>query len=150
MCAQPQISPNGQWLAYTSNESGRNEVYVRPYPEVDGGKWQVSNNGGNSPLWSPDGRKLFYRNNDVVISASVETDQVFTVESPKILFQGTYLAANYTPGSLELTPWDISPDGKRFLMMKEPGTGESTRGGPRRINIIVNWFEELKERVPPK
>ena len=92
--AQPQISPDGRWMAYTSNESGQNQVYVRPFPEVEGGRWQVSTSGGDSPLWSP--------------------------------------------------------DGKRFLMMKETGTTTSSDGGPRKINIVLNWFEELKQRVPVK
>lgn len=148
MYAQPQISPNGQWLAYTSNESGRNEIFVRPYPDVDGGKWQVSNSGGDSPLWSPDGRELFYRNGDEVMTVSVRNGLTFDMENPKALFQGMYISANFIPGTIEFSPWDISPDGKRFLMMKDAGTGESPGGGPRRINIIVNWFEELKQRVP--
>jgi serine/threonine-protein kinase len=148
MFVQPKISPDGRWLAYTSNESGGNEIYVRPYPEVDGGRWQVSNNGGDSPLWSPDGRELFYRNGDAAMAVAVKSDPAFDIENPTVLFQGMYYSADFIPGTTELSPWDISPDGKRFLMMKNAGVGESTGGGPRRINIILNWFEELKQRVP--
>jgi serine/threonine-protein kinase len=147
MYAQPRISPDGRWLAYTSNESARNEIYVRPYPEVESGKWQVSTNGGDSALWSPDGRELFYRNGDEVLVVPVRTGQAFNNDSPRTLFREAYRAANHTQGTLELSPWDIHPDGKRFLMMKNIG---STGGGPRKINIVFNWTEELKQRVPVK
>jgi Tol biopolymer transport system component len=150
MYAQPRISPDERWLAYTSNESARNEIYVRPYPEIDAGKWQVSTNGGDSALWSPDGRELFYRNGDEVMVVPVRTGPAFSNDSPKTLFRGAYGIANHTPGSLELSPWDIHPDGKRFLMMKNLGSTASTGGGPRKIDIVVNWFEELKRRVPVK
>ena len=63
----PQVSPDGRWMAYTSDETGQNEIYVRPFPEVNEGKWQVSTGGGDSPLWSPDGRELFYRSGDTVM-----------------------------------------------------------------------------------
>ena len=141
---QPKVSPDGRWIAYTSDESRRNEIYVRSFPDVDKGRWQVSTNGGDSPLWSPDGRELFYRSGDAVMAVSVKTEPSFSiVGTPQILFQGTYVR---TSGQ-ESTPWDISPDGKRFLMIKEPEI--STAAGPQpRIDIVLNWFEELKERVP--
>jgi serine/threonine protein kinase len=149
-CAQPKISPDGQWLAYTSDESGRNEIYVRPYSEVDSGKWQVSNDGGDSVLWSPDGQELYYRSGTEAMAVPVKTNPVFMMENPRVLFEGNYDPANFTPGTLELNPWDISPDGKRFLMLKPPtgADGLSTTTGPRNFVIIVNWFEELKQRVP--
>jgi len=136
---QPQISPDGQWMAYVSNESGENEIYVRPFPDVDKGRWQISTAGGDSPLWSPDGRELFYRNGDEVMAVAVETKPTFSRGKPETLFSGTYASFS----SQESHPWDISSDGKRFLMMKESGTEAS-----RKINIVLNWFEELKERVP--
>jgi Tol biopolymer transport system component len=139
---QPKISPDGQWMAYASNESGQLEVYVCPFPEVTGGKWQISTGGGDSPLWSPDGRELFYRSNDSVMAVSVETKPVFKYGSTETLFRGPYV----TLGANEGHPWDISPDGKKFLMMKQVGL--ETSGGPRKINIVLNWFEELKQRVP--
>jgi serine/threonine-protein kinase len=146
--AQPQISPDGRYMAYTSNESGQNQIYVRPFPQVEGGRWQVSTTGGDSPLWSPNGRELFYRNGDSVMAVSVKTAPIFNLETPKTLFRGTYVNAVFLYGSWDFTAWDISPDGKRFLMMKEAGTGAG--GGPRKINVVLNWFEELKQRVPVK
>ena len=128
-------------MAYASGESGQNEVYVRPFPEVNRGKWQVSTSGGSSPLWSPDGRQLFYLSNEnSVMATAVATKPTFSLGTPKALFRSIYVPANTTNSG---TPWDISPDGKRFLMMKEAGSA----GGPRKINIVLNWLEELKQRV---
>jgi len=81
----------------------------------------------------------------------VRTGPAFNNDSPKTLFRGAYSVANHTLGSLELSSWDIHPDGRRFLMMKALGsTGSTAAEGPRKINIIVNWTEELKQRVPAK
>ena len=148
-CIQPKLSPDGRWIAYGSNESGRNEIFVRPFPEVDNGKWQVSTNGGTSPIWSRDGRQLFYWGEDrFVISVAVETKPTFSLGTPKALFRSTYVGTGVSSG----TPWDISPDGKRFLMMKEPSAqGQATAApAPRKISVVLNWFEELKQRVPVK
>ncbi len=151
MEAQPHISPDGQWMAYTSDESGRNEVYVRPLQEAaGGGRLQVSTGGGDSPLWSPDGRELFYRSGDAVMAVSIESKPTFGLETPRKLFQGMYVPSDFTLVGLELNPWDIHPDGKRFLMMKPlPATDEEISSeGPRKINIVLNWDQELKQRVP--
>jgi serine/threonine-protein kinase len=146
---QPKISPDGRWIAYVCNESGKNEVYVRPFPEVNKGQWQVSRKGGASPLWAPNGRELFYFSEDdgSVMTVAVETAQAFSSATPKKLFSRLpYLGGGTTPGD----PWDIHPDGMRFLMLKLPGATPSAPGGPRKINIILNWFEELKQRAPVK
>ncbi len=140
---QPQISPSGKSMAYTSDESGQREVYVRPFPNVNSGKWQVSTGGGQKPRWSPDGRELFYRNNDMVLVVAVETETIFRVGLPRELFRGVYFSDSDQD-------WDISPDGRRFLMMKQAGTTQSASEGPRKINIVLNWFEELKQRLPVK
>jgi serine/threonine-protein kinase len=138
---QPHISRDGRWMAYVSNESSKDEVYVRPFPDVDKGKWQISVAGGEAPLWSPDGRELFYRNGDSVMAVSVEAGHAFKCGKPETLFQGTYTSLSSDDGH----PWDVSPDGKRFLMMKEVGSNASAgEWPPRRINIVLNWFEELK------
>jgi protease II len=141
-----KISPDGRWIAYTSNESEQDEVYVRPFPEVNEGKWQVSTSGGHSPLWSPDMRELFYLSEDnVAMTVAVETKPTLRFGTPKTLFKNTNLGFNAYTG----TPWDIHPDGKRFLMMKPPGPSPSSEEAPRpKITIVFNWFEELKERVP--
>ncbi len=142
---QPKVSPDGRWMAYMSSESGRNEVYVRPFPDVDKGKWQVSTSSGNAPRWSPDGRELFYLSDDnSVMAIAVETKSAFSLGTLRILFRSQNLGPTVGAG----TPWDIHPDGKRFLMIKLPGAPSSTAAAPRKINIVLNWTEELKQRVP--
>jgi serine/threonine protein kinase len=148
--AQPTISPDGRWMAYSSTESTgvafKGDVFMRPFPDVDQGKWQVSTGGGSSPLWSPDGRELYYlsNENDLMV-VSVQTEPSPILGTPKILFESTYLGLTSTSG----TPYDIHPDGKRFLMIKPPASAdsESTAETPRKIIIVTNWFEELKQRV---
>ena len=134
-----------------SDESGQNEIFVRPFPDVDsGGKLQVSRNGGNNPLWSPDSRELFYRNGDKIMVVPVEIDSTLRLGNPAVLFEGPYFQSSLSNGAV--TSWDITPDGKRFLMMKEAEATErgSTQRGPHKINIVVNWLEELKQRVPAR
>jgi hypothetical protein len=145
---QPQISRDGRWVAYSSDESGQYEVWVRPFPVVDKDRWQVSNGGGDSPLWAPDGRELFYRSRDAAMAVPIRTGADFSYETPKPLFRGTYVSADMSLNVLESHPWDISPDGKRFLMMQE--TEPAADAIPRKINIVLNWIEELKQKVPTK
>ena len=132
--AQPQLSPDEEWIAYTSNQSGKDEIYVRSFPDVDKWQEQISTNGGDSPLWSPDGQKLYYRNGDNVMAVTVEMEPNFIPGKPRILFQGAY----HREGR-DFMSWDIHPDGKRFLMMSEadpilPGRlcGD-LHGQPRRL-----------------
>jgi serine/threonine protein kinase/Tol biopolymer transport system component len=147
--SHPRISPDGRWMAYFSDETGDWHLFVRPYPEVDQGKWQVSIDGGQSPLWSPDGRELYYLYEDAIMAAEVNTEPTFSASKPKTLFRG-----NYITGYQENPEWDISPDGKLFLMIKSTAatdgesSEESTVEIPRKIIIVQNWFEELKQRVP--
>jgi len=146
---QPKISPDGRWIAYVSGESGQTGVYVRSFPDVNKGKWQVSESGGHSPLWSPDGRELFYLSlENSAMAVAVETKPTFSYGTPKSLFRSIYAGVSSSSG----TPWDIHPDGKRFLMIKPlASTGAAPTGeGPPKINIVINWFEELKQRVPVK
>jgi serine/threonine-protein kinase len=148
---QPNISPDGRRMAYTSDESGQTQVYVRPFPDVNsGGRLQISTSGGDSPLWSPDGRELYYRSGDTVMAVSLKSDPAFSAEAPRLLFRGSYVSYRFTFMDPELNPWDISPDGKRFLMMKESGPDAPAAAGLRRINVVLNWTEELKQRVPVK
>ena len=134
----PMFSPDGHWLAYTSNESGRNEVYVQPYPGP-GGKWQISNEGGNEPLWAKNGRELFYRDGDKMMAVPVTTQPTFRAGTPTLLFEGQYHNDfNWSPPN-----YDVTPDGQRFLMI-QPGEQEAAT----QINVVLNWFEELKRLVP--
>ena len=154
--ATPQISPDGQWIAYTSNvATGEamkgNEVYVQPFPDVDKGRWQVSTSGGGCPRWSPDSRELFYLTEDnAVMTVSIQTKPDFSLGTPKELFKSSYTVM----GPIAGIPFDIDPNGKRFLMIKPPSPQPKASEGdespaPRlKINIVLNWFEELKERVP--
>jgi serine/threonine-protein kinase len=140
----PEISPDGHWIAYASDESGRDEIYVRPFPGP-GGKWQISNEGGAEPLWSRDGRQLFYRQSwsqreNQVSVVDVRTGPVFSAGKPRLLFT----AQGYV-GMGPIRTWDISPDGKRFLVVKM----EERKSSPLTEMILVqNWFEELKRLVP--
>jgi serine/threonine protein kinase len=147
---QPRISPDGRWMAYTSNESGRNEVYVRPYPGLEGAWEQASVNGGNSPLWSQDSRELYYRSGDAVMAVPVKTSPALSLGKPEILFRGKYTSMLLILVEADYSPWDISPDGKRFLMMKDEQSAAPTAEGPQRIHIVLNWFEELKQHIPVK
>ena len=134
----PRFSPDGRWIAYVSNESGRNEVYVQPYPGP-GGKWQVSTEGGTEPVWARSGRELFYRNGDKMMVVEVATQSTFSPGSPKLVFEGVHGMFVGT-----LANYDVSPDGQRFLMIQEAASGEALT----QINVVLNWFEELKQRVP--
>jgi serine/threonine protein kinase len=148
---QPQISPDGRYVAYQSDESGKGQIYVCSFPEVNKGKWQVSSGGGNSPLWSPDGRELFYRSGDATMAVEIETEPTFKRGNPKILFRGTYLSNS--PLKITWTPWDIHPNGKKFLMIKPPlstGAAPPVEAPQPKIIVVTNWFEELKQRVPAK
>ena len=145
----PRISPDGRWMAYTSDESGQTEIYVRPFPDVQsGGRWQVSTNGGSGPLWSHDGRELFYQSDEGVMLVDVEAEPTFRLGNPKTLFRGSYFSGTLL-GRASIPNWDIHPDGKRFLMIKLPQTTdeESAGGIPHKITVVLNWFEELKQRV---
>jgi len=137
--AGPRFSPDGHWLAYTSNESGRYEIYVQPYPGP-GGKWQISTEGGTEPVWNPNGRELFYRSGNKMMAVDVTTQPGFAAGTPRMLFEG-----QYDPAPFPLANYDVSRDGQSFLMLKP---SEQAQSAPTQINVVLNWFEELKRRVP--
>jgi serine/threonine-protein kinase len=135
----PKISPDGRWLAYLSNESDRFEVYVRAFPGP-GGRWQISTDGAVEPLWARNGRELFYRAGDKVMAVDITTQPSFQAGSPRLLFEGDYTTHNAPPEP----NYDVSPDGQRFLMFK----AQEEQHGLTQIHVVLNWFEELKRRVP--
>ena len=135
------LSPDGRWLAYESGETGRNEVYVRPFPGVDAGKWAVSVGGGVMPLWSRDGGRIFYVNaaNDMV-EVQVSTLPAFAVLNREVLFS---IGPEFLiPQSEDYTLYDITPDDERFVMLR----GEEAEAVE--LVPVLNWLEKLKERVP--
>ena len=133
----PHFSPDGRWLAYASDESGRWEIYVQPYPGP-GGKWQISTGGGTEPVWARNS-ELFYRNGNKMMVVETTSQPTFSASKPKALFETNSIV---TPATLP--NYDVSPDGKRFLMLKSSEQGAA----PTQINVVLNWFEELKQRVP--
>ena len=139
-----EISPDGDWLAYQSNASGQPEIYVRPFPDVDDGRWQISRGGGTKPLWGPDGRELFYLSLGGQLTAVPFDTNPFAIGNPDVVFATTYLS--YAGGFSTGRTYDVSPDGKRFLMIKESGSGEETE--PSQVILVQNWLDELKRLVP--
>jgi serine/threonine protein kinase len=134
----PQFSPDGRWLAYMSDASTRFEIYVQPYPG-SGGKRQISTNGGTEPVWNRNRRELFYRSGNKMMAVDITTEPGFTAGKPHMLFEGPYQQAVTLPN------YDVSPDGQHFLMLKST---EQAQAVPTQINVVLNWFEELKQKVP--
>ncbi len=128
-----RLSPDGRWMAYISNESGRDEIYVQPFPEP-GVKQLISAGGGLNPIWSRNGRELFYRRGADVVVVAVETEPSFTVGKPAVIFQGRYRQSG--------RDFDVSPDGSRFVMMRndDPRTSNT-------INVFLNWRRSLAARL---
>ena len=144
-----QISPDGRWIAYVSNESGRNEVYVRPFPNLEDGRWQISTTGGVSPRWGPDSRELFYRelepgfsgSNTIMMTVN-DTNPTFNPGTPRRLFDGIYRTDFPTHDT-----WDITSDGERFLMIKDE-VSPDTQTAAGQVIVVQNWTEELTRLVP--
>jgi serine/threonine-protein kinase len=140
------ISPDGRWLAYESDESGQSDVYVRPFPAVDAGRWQVSTAGGRQPSWARSGREIFYRALDgALLGVSVEVVGAgsFRVGTPARVLEGRY----YTGGPFSGRMYAASSDGRRFLMIKESSGVEEAALSPA-IVVVQNWVEELKRLMP--
>jgi serine/threonine-protein kinase len=130
---EPRASPDGRWLAYVSNESGREEVYLRALAP-GGGRVPVSAGGGGEPLWDPDGTRLYYRTGDQVIEAAIATAPTLQVTGRRVLFSGLYSTDIFHPN------YDVAPDGKSFLMIKPV---DLSRG----LIMVVNWARELRRRI---
>jgi serine/threonine-protein kinase len=127
-----RLSPDGRWIAYTSDESGRAEIYVQPYPGP-GGRIQISPDGGDHPLWSPDGRELYYRHQEKLFACSIQTEPSFSASKPTLLFEGKYR-----------DEWDLSPDGQRFFLVKEKEVDSASR----QIHVLLGWLDEVGRRLP--
>ena len=138
-----QFSPDGRWLAYSSGPGGNIEVFVQPFPAT-GARYQVTKDGGAHPGWSRDGTEIFYRgtSNRTVRVVDVATDSGFSFGTERALPIAGHLTFN------DSRDYDITPDGQRFLMIFPQGETDSTEPSTQRINVVLNWFEELKERVP--
>ena len=142
------LSPDGKWIAYDSDESGRPEVYVAPYPAIEP-RERISTDGGLHPLWAPGGRELYYRMGTTaedmeqrflgqksrVMAVSIETKPTLKAGQPRVLFEGPYFESGHDIA--------VTPDGKGFILIRENDTT-----GPREIEVVVNWPEELKLRAP--
>lgn len=141
--AWPAISPDGQWVAFVSDRTGEGEVYLAPYPGP-GSIVQVSNRGGAEPLWSHEGDELYYREGEAMMSVSVDLEGAPEIGIPQLLFEGNFRAAEMGFSHA----YDVGPDG-RFLMIRSiDGPGQEGEG-VQNIHIVLNWFEELNELVPP-
>jgi len=136
------VSPDGRWLAYESDSSGQFEIYVQPFPNVNGGQWKVSSAGGTRPLWSPNGHELFYVGpSGALMAARVDSrGSAWSASTPQKIVDGPYVTITAASGR----NYDVSRDGRRFLMVKPA----ANRASPH-IVIVQNWFEELRRLVPP-
>jgi Tol biopolymer transport system component len=130
------FSPDGRWLAFVTDESGRAEVYVQPFPGP-GPKIAISNNGGLQPMWSRDGRELFYREGDSMMAVSIRLDP-FRVEAARKLFEFPGTTYNFDQNFAD---YDLAPDGRFLAIQNDPAAAEE-------IQVVLNWVEELKRLVP--
>jgi serine/threonine-protein kinase len=142
---RPALSPDGRWLAYASNETGRFEIYVRPFPDVDSGRWQISTRGGNGPRWSAAGDEIFFadQNTNMVAARVNGSGSAFVAEAPQVLFPVTN---DFETGDL-FVPFDVSPDGRRFMMARIVRDETSEAEGLPDFVLVNNFAEELKVRV---
>jgi Tol biopolymer transport system component len=133
----PDISPDGRWLAYVSDESGQHEIYVVPFPNTTAAKWAVSTSGGTEPVWSHSGKELFYHDaTGNLVAVEVRTNPTFSVGRSATLFSVKEFRSN--PLSAQ---YAVSPDDRRFLMIRPMAAS-----GSEELIVVENWFEELKTK----
>jgi len=130
-----RFSPNGRWIAYATDESGHTETYVQAFPAKDGGRWQVSKDGGAQPVWRSDGKEIYYETLDgSLMAADVRTEGTFEVDKPHLLFKAAFKSSAGTN-------YDVSADGQRFLvniLQENDRSGLST-------TLVINWLEALRK-----
>jgi len=136
------LSPDSRWLAYVSNEQGQHEVFVRPFPNVNGGRWQLSSGGGSAPLWSHDGRELFYVSGRNLYVVQLHPGPSFSAEPPRVLFA---VPDRVRAGSLASGTFAITPDGQRFLMVQDR-SWQDMAGTPTMV-VVENFFDELRAKL---
>ena len=134
------FSPNGRWLAYSSNENGRSEIFIKPYPKTSS-KFQITSEGGAHPLWSPDGKELFYQNNGNLYSVAIQSQPKLTWSNAVSLPIKGFYQQDVRPRH-----YDITPDGKQFVMVFSVQALTKKLESPQ-IQVVLNWFEELKQRT---
>jgi eukaryotic-like serine/threonine-protein kinase len=132
--SSPAFSPDGRWLAYVSDESGQSEVYVQPFPGP-GAKWPISTGGGTDPVWSADGRELYFRRGDQVEAVAITTAPEFRAGKPQPLFESRYETSEGARN------YDVAPDGRSFVLIRSEGMAQ-----PDQFNVVLNWFAELRSR----
>ncbi|MCZ6716050.1 MAG: hypothetical protein O6946_03185 [Gammaproteobacteria bacterium] len=128
--SEPDISPDGNWISYVSNTTGRNEVYVQ-HLTIPGARHRISNDGGVDPVWSRDGRRLFYRRGDYIMVATVETKPTISFSEPDILFRAEL-------DTTQIRNWDVGPDDRFVLVESDPAT-------TREFQVVLNWFKTVQD-----
>jgi len=139
------VSPDGRWLAYDANDSGQYEIWVRPFPNANSEKWQVTTTGGTRPLWSPNGQELFYVSpTGAVMRVGVERGPSWAVTTPTVAVKQGHFT---TQGGFPARSYDITRDGQKFLMIKTTGVSDRSTA-PARLVVVQNWVQELERLVP--
>ena len=140
-----KISPDGKWISYVSVETGINQVYIHPYPEVDSGRWQVSINGGNEPVWRSDGKSIYFIGSEdqlLRVTNLSDSDSQFSASFPEIVVELDDVQINRTRN------YDVHPSDEKFLFLRAPGTVGLLNADVVSLVMVENWFEELKRLVP--
>jgi Tol biopolymer transport system component len=135
----PRFSPDGRWIAYVSNESGRDEIYVRPFPGP-GGQIAISTTGGTQPVWSKTSGELLFRSAQTLMAVTIDTSATLSASAPRTLFDAEDFVTDVGPsGSAQ---YDAHADGKRVLMLTAVSVSAKAR-------VVLNWFDELRKLFPP-
>lgn len=141
---EPVLSPDGRWIAYASNETGRYEVFVRPFPDVNADRWQLSTNGGTSPRWAHGGSELFFMDaGRMLVSVSIDTTDGFRAAAPEPLFEVTN---EYQVVDISV-PYDVDVNDERFVLARTVNIDGDGGEGPQTM-LVQNFFEVLERRVP--